>query len=366
MFQLISPDTHFDFLSKGRAAALVSLAIILAGVVAIPIRGIRTGIDFAGGTELQLAFPQGASVDEGALRSALAGAGVGGADVIRFGGGDSREYLVRMAGEIPLVEGAAAAAAAPAVEKAGTAPAAAAAEATPPAAGASGAPAAAAADDEEQAAGELSPDERKVRMAALEAAIEAKLGPVDVERVEFVGPRVGAELRRDGFLALVFSWIAILAYVGFRFSIRYGPGAVIALVHDVLVTSAIWVIFGLEFDLQVLAALLTIIGYSVNDTIVVFDRIRENLSLRTKRELEEVVNRSLNETLSRTFLTAGTVFLSSMALVLLGGPVIRPFSLAMSIGVVAGTYSSVYIAAPVMIWLEERYGSRGAGAPARA
>jgi preprotein translocase subunit SecF len=347
LFQLVPPDTHFDFLGKGRIAAAVSLAVILAGLLAIPIRGIRTGIDFAGGTELQLRFAPGGPVDEGAIRSALGGVGLGDADVIRFGAGETREYLIRMAGEIPLLEGAAGAE--PSVEG------------TPPAAAAE-APEASAAP----APGELSPDERKLRLAALEGALEAKLGPVDVERVEFVGPRVGAELRRDGMLALVFSWIVILGYVGFRFSIRYGPGAVVALVHDVLVTAAIWVIFGLEFDLQVLAALLTIIGYSVNDTIVIFDRVRENLTLRTKRELEEVVNRSLNETLSRTLLTAGTVFLSCLALVLLGGPVIRPFSLAMCIGVVAGSYSTIYIAAPVMIWLEERYGSRTGTAPARA
>jgi preprotein translocase subunit SecF len=254
-----------------------------------------------------------------------------------------------MAGEIPAVEGAAAA---PAAE----------------------APAAEAADAAAVAPlpvseGELSPDQRKERLAALEAALESRHGQLEVQRLEFVGPRVGAELRRDGLLALVFSWLVILGYVGFRFSIRYGPGAVVALVHDVLVTASIWVMCGLEFDLQVLAALLTIIGYSVNDTIVIFDRVRENLTLRTKRELQEVVNRSLNETLSRTILTAGTVFLSCLALVLLGGPVIRPFSLAMCIGVLAGTYSTIYIAAPVMIWLETRYGRRpaaaGASAPSR-
>jgi preprotein translocase SecF subunit len=261
-----------------------------------------------------------------------------------------------MAGEIPAVEGAAAASAAAPVEAPADAPAAPAEQAAP-------APEAAAA---EVSAGELSPDERKVRLAALEKALEGRLGPLEVQRLEFVGPRVGAELRRDGLLALVFSWLVILGYVGFRFSIRYGPGAVVALVHDVLVTAAIWVMFGLEFDLQVLAALLTIIGYSVNDTIVIFDRVRENLTLRTKRELQDVVNRSLNETLSRTILTSGTVFLSCLALVLLGGPVIRPFSLAMCIGVVAGTYSTVYIAAPVMIWLETRYGRRPAAASASA
>jgi len=325
LFQLIPSDTKYDFLGKRRTAALLSLAVILAGLVAIPLRGVRTGIDFAGGTEVQLAFPEGSAVDEGALRGALAGARLEGADVIRFGGGDSREFLVRFPGELPAAsegeEGAAPGAEVPA------------------------------------APGELSPDVREARMKAVETALEAKLGPLDVARVEFVGPRVGAELRRDGLLSLVLSWVVILGYVGFRFSLRYGPGAVVALVHDVLVTASIWVLLGREFDLQVLAALLTIIGFSVNDTIVIFDRIRENLTLRTRRELEEVVNRSINETLSRTLLTSGTVLLACLALDLLGGPVIRPFSLAMTIGVIAGSYSTVYIAAPVMIWLEERFGS---------
>jgi len=323
VFQLIPSDTHFDFLGKRRVAAAASLALILLGVAAIPIRGIRTGIDFAGGTEVQLAFPAGSGVDEARLREAVGGAGLEGADVIRFGGGDSSEFLVRFAGEVPASAAAPVDLEKPQVQE----------------------------DD-----GELTPEERQTRMAALENGLEERLGPLEVERVEFVGPRVGAELRRDGLLALVFSWAVILAYVGFRFSIRYGPGAVVALVHDVLVTTAVWILLGREFDLQVLAALLTIIGFSVNDTIVIFDRVRENLSLRTKRELEEVVNRSINETLSRTLLTSGTVFLSCLALVLLGGPVIRPFALAMTIGVLAGTYSTVYIAAPVMIWLEERFG----------
>ncbi len=323
MFELVPPDTRFDFLGKRRIAAAASLAVIALGVAAIPLRGIRTGIDFAGGTEVQVHFPDEAAVDEARLRQSLSESGLPDADVIRFGGGSTRDYLLRFAGQLPAPAGVAA-----------------------PEDAAEGG-----------AEGELSPEDRAARLTALESALEARLGPMDVERLEFVGPRVGAELRRDGLLALVFSWVVILAYVGFRFSLRYGPGAVVALVHDVLVTAAIWVMLGLEFDLQVLAALLTIIGFSVNDTIVIFDRVRENLTLRTKRELEEVVNRSLNETLSRTLITSGTVFLSCLALVLLGGPVIRPFSLAMMIGVVAGTYSTVYIAAPVMIWLEERFGS---------
>jgi preprotein translocase subunit SecF len=134
-----------------------------------------------------------------------------------------------------------------------------------------------------------------------------------VERVEFVGPKVGAELREDGIKALAISWLLLLIYIGFRFSIRFAPGAVIALIHDVLVTAAIWILLGLEFDLRMLAALLTIIGYSLNDTIVIYDRIRENMELRTKYDVKEVLNLSINQTLSRTLLTSLTTVLAVLA-----------------------------------------------------
>ena len=292
MFQLVPPDTQFDFLGKRKIAPLLSVAIVLIGIAAIWARGgIRTGIDFAGGTEIQLQVPESAGVDEARLRKSLGEAGIENADVIRFGGsGETRDFLVRLAGEVPAV----ARARSPRRRR-------------------------------RRAAREISPEERTRRMAALEAAIEKETGPRRdrARRVRRPARRRRAPARRRCY-ALLLSWLVILGYIGFRFSLRYGPGAVVALVHDVLVTCAIWLIFGLEFDLQVLAALLTIIGYSVNDTIVIFDRVRENLTLRTRRELEEVVNRSINETLSRTLLTAGTVFLSCLALVLLGGPVIRP------------------------------------------
>jgi preprotein translocase subunit SecF len=137
---------------------------------------------------------------------------------------------------------------------------------------------------------------------------------------------------------------------------------VVALVHDVVITSGIWVILGFEFDLRVLAALLAIVGYSLNDTIIVYDRIRENLEVRTKRNFEEVLNLSVNQTLSRTLLTSITTLVAVLSLLFLGGPVIRPFALAMAIGIVIGTYSSVYVAAPTLLWLEQRFG----GAPAKA
>jgi preprotein translocase SecF subunit len=180
--------------------------------------------------------------------------------------------------------------------------------------------------------------------------------------VEFVGPRVGAELRRDGTRAMLISWLLILAYVGLRFNLQFAPGGVVALIHDVLVTSAIWQLLGQTFDLQVLAALLAIVGYSVNDTIVIFDRIREMISTHTKLDLHEVTNRAVNATLARTILTSLLTLLAVVALLILAGPVIFPFSAVMGVGILVGVYSSVYIAAPVMLGMEHWRASRAAKA----
>ena len=173
-----------------------------------------------------------------------------------------------------------------------------------------------------------------------------------MERVEFVGPKVGEDLRSNGLRAIGISCLLVLIYIAFRFTPRFAPGAIVALLHDVVVTSAVWIVFQLEFDLRVLAALLAVLGYSLNDTIVVYDRIRENLALHTKSDLVDVLNRSVNETLSRTLLTGVTSLVAVLALLLFGGEVVRPFALAMLIGIVVGTYSSVYIASPTLLWLE--------------
>ena len=194
------------------------------------------------------------------------------------------------------------------------------------------------------------------RIIQLEAALAERVGALEVTRVEFVGPKVGAELRNDGIKAIAIACLLILIYIAFRFTPRYAPGAVVALVHDVLVTSAVWIVFGLEFDLRVLAALLAVLGYSLNDTIIVYDRIRENMELRTKVDLADVLNRSVNQTLSRTILTSGTTLVAVLALLFLGGETIFPFALAMAIGIAVGTYSSIFIAAPILLWLENRYG----------
>jgi preprotein translocase subunit SecF len=179
---------------------------------------------------------------------------------------------------------------------------------------------------------------------------------VIAKSVESVGPRVGGELRRAGVQAIILSWIGILIYVWFRFEWQYAPGAVLALVHDVCFTAGLFSIFGWEFDMNVLAALLVIIGYSMNDTIVIYDRIRETVATRGTTELESVVNEAINATLSRTVLTSGLTQLVVVAILLVGGPVLRGFALALFIGIIVGTYSSIYVASAVLIWLARRYG----------
>ena len=188
------------------------------------------------------------------------------------------------------------------------------------------------------------------------------IGPVELQRVDFVGPRVGVELRDDGLKALFFASIVILLYVAFRFSSRFAPGAIVAVIHDLAITAGLFVMLGMEFDLRILAAMLAIMGYSLNDTIIIYDRIRENMELHTKHDLVDVLNRSVNQTLSRTVLTSGTTMVAVLALLIVGGAVIRPFAIAMSIGIVIGTYSSVFIAAPTLLWLETRFGGSHGGA----
>ena len=198
--------------------------------------------------------------------------------------------------------------------------------------------------------------DRDLSVRILKGLNEALGTEVVAKSVESVGPRVGGELRQAGVTAIVLSWIGILLYVWFRFEWQYAPGAVLALVHDVLFTAGLFSLFGWEFDMNVLAALLVIIGYSMNDTIVIFDRIRETIANRGTAELESVVNEALNSTLSRTILTSGLTQLVVVAILLVGGPVLRGFALALFIGILVGTYSSIYIASAALIWLARRYG----------
>lgn len=298
--EIIRPDTNIDFIGKWKICVAVSVTVIVVSLLAIPIRGIRLGLDFAGGHEIQVKFTQKVPEDEGVVRKIVSDLGVEEPSIVRFGEANNAEFLIRFRGE----EG----------------------------------------------------QQGKVA-DALKAALEKGVGPVDLERVGFVGPKVGAELQSAGMKAVGISCLLILIYIGFRFSPRFAPGAVVALVHDIVITSGVFVILGYEFDLTVLAALLAILGYSLNDTIIVYDRIRENMKLHTKYDLKEVLNRSVNQTLSRTLLTSATTVLAVLALLIAGGPIIRPFALAMVIGIVVGTYSSIYVAGPMLLALE-----RGRGA----
>ncbi|MDD4997362.1 MAG: protein translocase subunit SecF, partial [Syntrophales bacterium] len=175
----------------------------------------------------------------------------------------------------------------------------------------------------------------------------------EVRRIEMVGPKVGRDLTRKALLAIVFSWIGILVYVGVRFEFRYALGGIIALVHDVLITITFLSLFDKEFDLNIVAALLTIVGYSINDTIVIFDRIRENVRKNVRQSLTDIINMSVNQTLSRTILTSLTLLIVLLMLFLFGGAVIHDFAFALLVGTVAGVYSTVFIASPIVLLFEK-------------
>jgi preprotein translocase subunit SecF len=322
--QIIRPDTKIDFLGKARIAIIASLLIIAAGLLSALVQGVQWGIDFAGGTEVQVHFPAGSGADEEAVRQVVESVGVAEPTVVRFSESGREEFQIRFAGRVDD-------------------------------AGAAGAEGAAVEGGEKQ--GQI--------VDRIRTALTEKIGPVEVDRVEFVGPKVGEELRRDGTRAMLISWLLILAYVGLRFNLQFAPGGVVALVHDVLVTAAIWQLLGQSFDLQVLAALLAIISYSINDTIVIFDRIREMIATHTTHDITEVTNKAVNLTLSRTILTSLLTLLAVVALLLFAGPVIFPFSAVMGIGIFVGCYSTIYIASPVMLAME-RWRARRSGKPSKA
>ena len=311
-FELIKPNTRIDFVGQTKYAIALSLLIVVVAVAAMFVREppVRLGIDFTGGLEMQVHFAQGAAIDEGRIREVLAGFDLADAEVVRLGEASEGVYLLRMHRE--------------------------------------------------------SMGDQNEMVDRLREALVQQLGEVDVQRIGFVGPKVGEDLRRDGIVSLTVASILLLIYIGFRFTPIFAPGAIVAQVHDVVVTSALLVIFGCEFDLTVLGALLAILGYSINDKIVVYDRIRENLALHTAYDFPNMVNHSLNQTLSRTILTGGTAIFASFALYFWGGPVIATFGLAMALGIIVGTYSSLYITTPILLWLHKRYGKQIAGAGAAA
>jgi preprotein translocase SecF subunit len=333
--EIVPAGTKIDFIGRRYVCAAISAVVLLSGLAAIPIQGVKYGIDFAGGSEMQVRFDADSGAEEGAIRRIVTVCGVRDPSVVRYGETDDLEFMIRFR----MPEGDAG------VERVASAD--------------------CPLTDEDRArlaeaaragGGEGGVGEKGELVDRIAFALRNDVGPVDVRRVEYVGPRVGAELRRDGLYAMAIASLLILAYIAFRFSLRFAPGAIIALLHDVGVTAGLFVIFGREFDLRVLAALLAIMGYSLNDTIIIYDRIRENMELHTKHNLVEVLNLSVNQTLARTILTSGTTMAAVLALLIVGGEVIRPFAIAMAIGIVVGTYSSIFIAAPTLLFLETHLG----------
>lgn len=290
--RILKGQTRFDFMGKRKLAIIVSGVLLAVSLLSLAVRGLNYGIDFTGGTLIEVGYPETADLE--GIREALGAAGFGGAVAQNFG--TARDVLIRLAPR------------------------------------------------EDVSKAELSSDV----LRSLEAASGAK---PELRRVEFVGPQVGEELTEQGGLAMLIALGAILVYVALRFEYRFSLGAVAALVHDVIITLGFFSIVGLEFDLTVLAAVLAVIGYSLNDTIVVFDRIRENFRKIRKGTSLEIVNASLNQTLARTLMTSVTTLLVLVALLLLGGELIRSFSIALIVGVVIGTYSSIYVASSTILRL---------------
>ncbi len=288
----IKSDTNFDFMGKRRLALILSVSAVVIAILSVIVRGLNLGIDFTGGTLVEVGYEQPVELEK--VRGALAGAGFGDATVQHFG--TPKDVLVRLAPQ----EGK---------------------------------------------------DSAQLSDRAFEAMSQVEAGKAELRRVEFVGPQVGDELTEDGGLAMLYALIGILIYVSLRFEYRFALGSVIALIHDVLVTVGIFSLFQIPFDLPVLAAILAVIGYSLNDTIVVFDRIRENFRKMRKGTPEQIINVSLNQTLSRTLVTSLTTLLVLLALFLFGGEIIHGFALALIIGVAVGTYSSIYVASTAVLML---------------
>ena len=296
-------NTKYDFIKWWKVAAVLTGAFMVLGLASFAIKGgVNYSVEFTGGTLVQLKFKQPA--DASKIRAALDEAGIKGAEVQQYGAAD--EYTIR-AQDAALVAS--------------------------------------------QDAGAEKVDDQ------IRAALSKSLGAdtYTVVRAESIGPKVGEELSRKALLAMVLVSIATLIYLAFRFEWRFGVAAVVSTLHDVLVTIAFVKIMHLEVSLTVVAAILTLLGYSSNDTIIIFDRVRENLKVAGKTKLYDVLNRSINDTLPRSIMTHATTLAASLALLFFAGEVIRPFAWVMAFGIFVATFSSIYIAGPMLLWIEHKF-----------
>ncbi|GAA5526139.1 protein translocase subunit SecF [Microbulbifer aestuariivivens] len=291
----------YDFMRWRKAAAALSIILVLASLAALAINGLKFGLDFTGGTQIEVGYEQAPRIED--VRRQLTEAGYQGATVVRFG--SDREILIKL----------------------------------PPAV----------AEEQTQISARDEEATQSIGDKLVTMLGEASPGTVTLRRVEMVGPQIGEELRDDGGLGMLFALVVVMAYVALRFQYKFSVGAVAALIHDVIIVLGFFALLKLDFDLTVLAAVLAVIGYSLNDTIVVADRIRENFRKVRKASPEEIINISISQTLGRTFMTSFTTLLVLWALQFFGGELIHNFSLALIVGVVVGTYSSIYVAANVLM-----------------
>jgi preprotein translocase subunit SecF len=297
MFELIRPGTNIDFVGKRNVWMGLSVLFILGTFVLLFTKGLNYGIDFTGGAEIQVKVPQ--SWDIGKVRNELETGDIKGLKVQQIGEPAQSQYLIKAQGD----------------------------------------------------EGSLNKVAAQVEATLLKTL---KHGEYEMQRVDVVGPAAGSSLRMSGFLSMFYALLCILVYVGIRFDYRYAPGAVLALFHDSVLTLGVFILTQKQFDLQILAALLALIGYSNNDTIIVYDRVRETVAHHPELPIEKAVNRAINETLGRTILTSFCTFLTVFALWAFGGKVIEDFAFTLMIGIVVGAYSSIFIASSVVILITQR------------
>lgn len=301
MFRILH-GTSYDFVRQWKLAFITIIAFVLPAIVLIPISGFNYSIEFTGGTEIRLEFPQAPDIAE--VRAAIADAGLGEAEITTFGSPNEIRIRAQEAEQV-----------------------------------------------EQQAEGATNVASR------IEEALRAKFGAEGFTRLgsEGIGPRVGEELRRNAIIATLIAFGLTLIYISWRFEWRFAVAAILGTLHDTLATMVFIKYVNIEISLFVVGGILTVIGYSMNDTVVVFDRIRENLRSNKKKPLREVINNSVNETLPRTIMTGTTTLGALLAMIFLGGDVIRPFALILTFGIVVGTFSSIWVAAPLVLWIEKKW-----------
>lgn len=303
-------NTSWDFLSKWRLAIVTVVVFVVPSLILVPLYGFNYSIEFTGGTQMDIEFVEAPEIAD--VRAALAASGHGDSEIFTFG--SPREISIR-AQEAEQVS------------------------------------------QLEAGAGTITQQ--------IESTLRERFGAdaFTIGRTAAVGPRVGSELRRDAAVATLIAFALTLLYLAWRFEWRFGVAAVIATLHDLIATLAFMLYMNLEISVFVVGAVLTVIGYSMNDTVVVFDRVRENLRSNRKQDFVALLNRSVNETLPRTVMTGSTTLTSLMALLFFGGDVIRPFAWVLTFGIIVGTFSSVFVAAPVLYWIERRYPRVNQAAP---